>query len=49
MYDLECDPDEMVDRWADPQLAETRARLLLAMSTELSFPSAAWTEREARF
>lgn len=49
LYDLECDPDELADRWADPQLAEVRARLLLALSTELSFPSAGWTERRTFF
>jgi arylsulfatase len=49
LYDLEADPDELVDLWHDPQVARTRARLLLTMATELSLPSAGWPEREAFF
>lgn len=49
LYDLADDPAEMTDRWADPGLAQTRARLLLAMSTELSLPAAGWAKREAFF
>lgn len=49
LYDLAADPDELVNRWNDPQQAQTLARLLLAMATELSLPAAGWPERQASF
>jgi arylsulfatase A-like enzyme len=49
LYDLAADPDELVDRWHDPRLAQIRSRLLLRMATELSLPSAGWPERVAFF
>ncbi|HEY3954664.1 MAG TPA: sulfatase-like hydrolase/transferase [Streptosporangiaceae bacterium] len=49
LYDLRSDPGELVNLWRDPRLAQIRARLLLAMATELSFPSAAWPARDAFF
>jgi arylsulfatase A-like enzyme len=49
LYDLEADPDELIDLWHDPQLAQIRARLLVTMATEMSLPSASWPQREAFF
>lgn len=49
LYDLEAGPDELLNLWHDPHLAQTRARLLLTMATELTLPSAGWPRREAPF
>lgn len=49
LYDLEAGPDELLNLWHDLHLAQTRARLLLTMATELTLPSVGWPPREAPF